>query len=328
MSNSDMNSMIEALKRTIERERKAKRYAESLLEGKTRELYESNQSIQEQLNQLNRTHKELKVAKNKLVESEKLASLGIMTAGIAHEINNPIGYVLANVTTMKDYVFSIKKLFQGVTELLEECPNEEIKSQLHEQLKKIKKEEDFDYLIEDISSLVNETIDGANRVKEIVHGLKVFSHMDESETQEVQINDCIDSTLKVVWNELKYKVEVHRSLGELETVECNTSQINQVLMNLFVNAGHAIEKKGNLWIETKMENGEILISVRDDGSGISKEHLKEIFNPFFTTKEVGSGTGLGLSISHGIIQKYGGTIEVESKEGEGTCFKIRLPSSQ
>ncbi len=323
-----MNSMIEALKRTIERERKAKRYAESLLEGKTRELYESNQSIQEQLNQLNRTHKELKVAKNKLVESEKLASLGIMTAGIAHEINNPIGYVLANVTTMKDYVFSIKKLFQGVTELLEECPNEEIKSQLHEQLKKIKKEEDFDYLIEDISSLVNETIDGANRVKEIVHGLKVFSHMDESETQEVQINDCIDSTLKVVWNELKYKVEVHRSLGELETVECNTSQINQVLMNLFVNAGHAIEKKGNLWIETKMENGEILISVRDDGSGISKEHLKEIFNPFFTTKEVGSGTGLGLSISHGIIQKYGGTIEVESKEGEGTCFKIRLPSSQ
>tara|TARA_Y100000590_G_scaffold436378_1_gene556878 strand:+ start:831 stop:1793 length:963 start_codon:yes stop_codon:yes gene_type:complete len=320
--------MIEALKRTIERERKAKRYAESLLEGKTRELYESNQSIQEQLNQLNRTHKELKVAKNKLVESEKLASLGIMTAGIAHEINNPIGYVLANVTTMKDYVFSIKKLFQGVTELLEECPNEEIKSQLHEQLKKIKKEEDFDYLIEDISSLVNETIDGANRVKEIVHGLKVFSHMDESETQEVQINDCIDSTLKVVWNELKYKVEVHRSLGELETVECNTSQINQVLMNLFVNAGHAIEKKGNLWIETKMENGEILISVRDDGSGISKEHLKEIFNPFFTTKEVGSGTGLGLSISHGIIQKYGGTIEVESKEGEGTCFKIRLPSSQ
>jgi two-component system NtrC family sensor kinase len=184
------------------------------------------------------------------------------------------------------------------------------------------------YIMEDVDSLLLESKDGTRRIQEIVQSLRSFSRIDDAgDLKEVNLNDCIESTLKIVWNELKYKCVVHRRLGDLPMLRCNPGHLNQVLMNLLVNAAQAMERQGEVIIETQATPEQVVIRISDTGSGIPPDVLPHIFNPFFTTKPVGQGTGLGLSISYNIIQKHNGTLDVQSSVGQGTTFTISLPLS-
>jgi two-component system NtrC family sensor kinase len=194
---------------------------------------------------------------------------------------------------------------------------------------RVKQEVDFPYLVEDIPNLLKESQDGLARVKRIVQDLKDFSHVDESNWQHANIEHGIDSTLNVVNNELKYKAEVVREYAGLPDVECMPSQLNQVFMNLLVNAAHAIDRKGTITVRTGINgDDEVWVEIQDSGKGIAPEHINRIFDPFFTTKPVGQGTGLGLSLSYGIVQKHHGRIEVKSEVGKGSVFRVCLPVRQ
>ena len=197
---------------------------------------------------------------------------------------------------------------------------------VQEQIELLKQEIDAAYLREDIGNLLSESLDGLQRVTRIVQDLKDFSHVDESERQWANLESGLESTLRVVWNELKYKAEVVKEYGATPQIECFPSQLNQVFMNLLINAVHSIEERGRITVRTGHENGTEWVEIEDTGKGIKPEHLGRIFEPFFTTKAVGKGTGLGLSLSYGIVQKHGGTIEVKSELGKGSVFKVVLPA--
>jgi signal transduction histidine kinase len=189
----------------------------------------------------------------------------------------------------------------------------------------LKEKIDLVYLREDVANLLSESVDGLQRVKRIVQDLKDFSHVDESEKQSANLEMGLDSTLNVIWNELKYKTEVVKDYAGIPNIICMPAQINQVFMNLLMNAGQAIEDKGKITIRTRQEGENVWVEVEDTGKGIKPEHLERIFDPFFTTKPVGKGTGLGLSLSYGIVQKHGGRIEVKSEVGNGSVFRVVLP---
>ena len=197
-----------------------------------------------------------------------------------------------------------------------------------ERMRAIKQEVDIGFLREDIRDLLDESGEGVSRVKKIVQDLKDFSRQDVAEWQLADLHKGLESTLNIVHNELKYKAEVVREFGELPDVECVPSQLNQVFMNLLVNAAHAIDQRGTITLRTGQEGEQVWVEVEDTGKGIAPEHLKRIFEPFFTTKPVGKGTGLGLSLSYGIVQKHGGRIEVDSVAGKGTRFRVWLPVRQ
>jgi signal transduction histidine kinase len=252
----------------------------------------------------------------------------MIAAGVAHEINNPLSFVLSNHDSMRIYFGLIKEIltqYEALEDLYLKGGN--IKEAM-QKIRELKRSENFDYILSDIESISEETKLGIYRMKEIVYGLKTFSRSDEAEASESDINDCIEVALRVVWNELKYKVTLEKDLKALPKITGFPGQLSQVFANLFVNAAHAIEDKGSLRVRTKCEGDFIEIVVEDTGKGIAAEHLKNIFTPFFTTKSVGRGTGLGLSISYGIIQKHSGTIDVESEVGQGTRFTIRIPTTQ
>ena len=267
---------------------------------------------------------ELKQMHAQLLQSEKMASIGSMAAGVAHEINNPIGYVFSNLGTLDRYVSDLLFILDDYAMLEKQCPADSAELTT---LVQHKKEKDLAFLREDIAALMNESRDGISRVKKIVQDLKDFSYKssDEEDWQVIDLHKCLDSTINLVWNELKYKCEMKREFGALPKVECLPSQLNQVLMNVLVNAGHAIETKGVVTVRTGMLDNFVWIAISDTGKGIAPENLSRIFDPFFTTKLVGQGTGLGLSLSYGIVQKHNGRIEVESEIGRGTTFRIWLP---
>ncbi len=264
---------------------------------------------------------------DQLIQSEKLAAIGQLAAGVAHEINNPVGYVKSNIGTLSEYVTTVKELLQQYYNLEEAIAggDETRQAEIRQRIVEIKKDEEFEYMLEDVDLLLEESIDGVERVKEIVQGLKSFARIDESQTKEANVNELIEITLKMVWNELKYKCNVEKDLKHVPLITCYPGQLNQVIMNLLVNAAQAIPGKGDISISTEACDGHVVIRIRDTGVGIPKEHIPRLFDPFFTTKQVGKGTGLGLSVSHGIVQKHNGTIEVESEVGKGTTFTIRLP---
>lgn len=254
---------------------------------------------------------ELAATQGKLLQSEKLAGIGQLAAGVAHEINNPVGFVKSNLSTLKDYNRQLLALLDtGRKQPLTDDDFARI---------------DYDYLREDIPVLLAESQDGLGRVQKIVADLKDFSRIDHAEMAAADLNAGIESTLNVVWNELKYKAEVVREFGELSPVTCIAAQINQVVMNLLVNAAHAIKTRGTITVRTAQVDDFVRIEVCDTGEGIAPEHLGRIFDPFFTTKPVGKGTGLGLSLSYDIVTKHGGRIEVDSTVGSGTCFRVFLP---
>ena len=272
-----------------------------------------------------------KKANAQLFQSEKMASIGQLAAGVAHEINNPTGFISSNLKTLTDYQNDLNNLIKHYRKLvtdLKETNRENLSSSIEKQLERIanlEEEADIDFILEDIMDLISDCKEGSARIKKIVIDLKDFAHPGEDKIQSTDINDGIETTLNVVWNELKYKATVNKELGTLPIVQCYPQQLNQVFMNLFVNAAQAIEKQGEISISTRADNGFVEIKIGDTGSGIDKKNLARIFDPFFTTKDVGKGTGLGLNVAYNIIKKHKGTIDVKSQVGKGTVFKIRLP---
>lgn len=282
--------------------------------------------------QLAIAYRKLKASQAQLVQSEKMASLGQMVAGVAHEINTPLGYVSNNVEIMREFGAQVRELVQAsgglVDALLSPDGNDvEVAGRLaaFEDLRSLV---DPDLLFADMDTLLSDTAFGLSQIGELVTGLKNFSRLDQSFTDNVSVNDCVNSALVIARNAIKNKVEVVRQLGEVPAVSCAPSQINQVLLNLFTNAAQAIEDKGRLFIRTWSDESRVFVSVQDTGKGIAPDNLKKIFDPFFTTKPVGEGTGLGLSICWQIIQQHGGRIQVASEPGKGTRFLITLPRQQ
>lgn len=273
---------------------------------------------------LEQANHRLQDAQGQLMQADKMASVGQLAAGVAHEINNPIGFVYSNLGSLEQYLNEIFALL-SVYEKAEASMADSMRAEVQ----KIKQQTDIAFLKEDVPTLMKESKDGITRVKRIVQDLKEFSHVDSSdEWKTVDLHNGLDSTLNIVNNEIKYHAEVHKEYGEISSVECLPSQINQVFMNLLVNAGHAIEGKGVITVRTGQQGEEVFVQVADSGKGISAENLKRIFDPFFTTKPVGKGTGLGLSLSYGIIKKHDGRIEVQSEVGKGTTFTVWLPVTQ
>jgi len=295
---------------------------ETKVTERTVELKQSN-------DELNKTLKDLKEAEAQLVESEKMASLGQLTAGIAHEINNPINFVTSNVRPLKRDVDMILDMLNRVEEIsLAEVSVDEKK----QQIKELKEDLDFDYLKEEISYLLNGITEGSNRTAEIVKGLRVFSRLDEDDLKLADINEGMDSTLVIVRNTLGTNIDIIKEYGNLPPIECYPGKLNQVFLNIITNGLQAIrarfkdEKGGMLTIATSVvDEDNIRISIRDNGVGMDENTKKKVFEPFFTTKDVGEGTGLGMSIVYNTINKHNGKIEFDSVVGEGTEFIITLP---
>ena len=264
----------------------------------------------------------LKETQGQLLQSEKLASIGQLAAGVAHEINNPISFVYSNLGTLQRYLTDLL----GLIAAYESAESNIADAVVIEQLQAMKKKADLVFLREDITALMSESRDGITRVKDIVQNLKDFSHADAGdEWHWATLQQGLDSTLNIVWNELKYKCEVVKEYAVIPDIECLPSQLNQVFMNMLVNAGHAIEERGTITIRTGTEQDQVWVEIEDTGKGIEPQNLKRIFDPFFTTKPVGTGTGLGLSLTYNIVQKHNGRLEVDSVVGQGTRFRIWLP---
>jgi signal transduction histidine kinase len=288
--------------------------------SRQKELLEmEKENVENKTRELEKTLTTLKQTQSHLVQSEKMASIGLLTAGIAHEINNPINFVSGNVNPLKRNFNDVKKLVGFYEHLLEQTNQREAAA---ERRKELNLEENFsesEHLLEGIE-------EGSRRTALIVKGLRNFSRLDTENMKRVNINDGIESTLPLIQNKLSEKnIEVIKSLGSIPEIEGYPGQLNQVFMNLLTNAIDAINVNGKIFITTWSEKNFAAISIRDTGKGMSEEVKQKIFDPFFTTKEVGKGTGLGLSISYGIIEKHKGKIEVKSESGKGTEFIILLP---
>ena len=275
---------------------------------------------------------ERKNIKAQLLQSEKMASVGQLAAGVAHEINNPTGFVSSNLKTLSEYLKDIngllreyKKLIADLKENTDADGGHPAISEHVERITALEEEVDIDFILNDIFELIEESREGTERIKNIVQDLKDFAHPGEDKPKFADINKNLDSTVNVVWNELRYKADVTKDYGDLPQVHCYPQMINQVFVNILVNAAQSIKERGEIKIKTRADNGYAEIKISDTGSGIPKENLSKIFDPFFTTKTVGSGTGLGMNVAYNIIKKHNGTIDVESTVGAGTTFTIRLP---
>jgi len=289
---------------------------------RTAELQAANASLEAEKLHQQELIKKLEEAQSQLLQSEKMASMGQLAAGVAHEINNPVGFVNSNLGTLQRYVNNLLRVLDAY-----EKTESSLAENVLQDLRELKKEIDTTYLREDISDLLTESLDGLQRVKRIVQDLKDFSHVDRAEMEWADLEKGLDSTLNVVWNELKYKAKITKEYGHPPSILCLPSQLNQVFMNLLVNAAHAIQTMGEITIRTGFDPQQVWVEIEDTGNGIPAENLARIFEPFFTTKPVGKGTGLGLSLSYGIVKKHHGRIEVTSEVGKGTKFTVTIPQS-
>jgi len=273
---------------------------------------EKSQELQSALETLQRMQ-------SALVQNEKMSAIGQLSAGVAHEINNPIAFVSSNLDILQDYVTDIHGYSEAIDQLL---VTQDLSLEKNNSLRADFK---IDSIMQDILILVQESKEGINRVTRIIESLRDFSHVDRAEIQPADINEGLEKTLKLVWNEIKYRAEVEREYGDLPLVSCRIGQINQVFLNLLVNAAQIIETDGLIRIKTTADEDNVYIYISDNGGGIPDEIQERIFQAFFTTKPVGSGTGLGLTISKSIIERHHGELTVESKEGIGTIFRVTLP---
>jgi signal transduction histidine kinase len=294
-------------------------HLEHLVDQRTAQFKQASEALQREID-------ERKQLESQLVQSEKLASLGQLAAGVAHEINNPIGFISSNLGTLDGYF----KQLQDMLDAYREAENAIGSSEVIEQLGKLRERVELDFLREDIPLLIKESKEGIGRVGQIVKDLKDFSRVDSNqEWQWTNLQQGIESTLNIVANELKYKADVVKEFQQLPDIECLPSQINQVIMNLIVNASQAIgPERGTITLRTGLEGETVSIEIADTGSGIEPDNLQKIFDPFYTTKPVGQGTGLGLSLSYGIVKKHQGDISVRSEVGVGTTFRVELPVRQ
>ena len=276
--------------------------------------------------ELARSEKRIEEARDQLLQSEKMASIGQLAAGVAHEINNPIGYVSSNLGSLEGYLKQVFEVIDAYGSAEHAIPDAAVLSRIAE----AKERAELEYVSEDVFALLRESREGILRVSKIVQDLKDFSRVgSEDEWSWAGLHEGLDSTINIVNNEIKYKAQLVREYGTLPEIECLPSQLNQVFMNLLVNAAHAIEEQGTITVRTGVRGAdEVWVEVSDTGRGIAPEHMNRIFDPFFTTKPIGKGTGLGLSLSYGIVHKHHGRIEVESAVGRGTTFRITLPVRQ
>lgn len=313
---------------------------ENSLEVMSRELGRRNSQLADQLaskqqimdkmvashSELLELNRQLDLTKSQLLQADKMASIGQLAAGVAHEINNPIGYIYSNFSTLQSYIEALFRMLHAYKNAEESITDPAVAGSLA----KLRRETEIEFLQEDIPLLMTQSKDGLERVRTIVQNLKDFSHVDAQQTWHwFNLHTGLDSTLNIVSNEIKYCADVVREYGEVPDIQCLSSQINQVAMNLIINAAHAIgQGRGTITIRTGTEGDRAWFSVTDTGCGIAPENLARIFDPFFTTKPVGKGTGLGLSVSYGIVQNHGGVIEVDSEVGRGTTFRVLLPVHQ
>lgn len=314
-------SELASYQRAYERERKARMESERLLEQKSRELYKNVVTLE-------KTVKTLKRTQEQLIQSEKMASIGQLVAGVAHEINNPVGFVLSNTKVAKDYfeAFLAMDLFV-MRQLLPKMDQALVRAYLEQ-----REQQDIGYLSDDVDGLMTDSVDGLHRIRDIVENLKTVSHPGSGEFETCDINQCIEHALKMVHNEIKYKLQVVKRFEQLPSIYAQSSQLQQVLINIFLNALQACADDGVLTLRTRCadKDGEhgVMVEIEDNGHGMPEKVKRRIFDPFYTTKTVGEGTGLGLSISFSIIQKHHGDISVDSAPGEGTVFCIFLPALQ
>lgn len=296
-------------------------HLETLVEDRTLALKKLNAQMKNEL-------EERQYLESQLLHIHKMESVGQLAAGVAHEINNPLGFVISNLTTMLQYFNTLKTIIYFQKDELDQTFNHPEQPELSKKwqaCQDVYTQQDLDYVVNDLSALLSETLEGSNRMKDIVQGLKRFSRIDDAMEVKANINECLESTLRIVWNEMKYKCQIVKNLTPVPDIVCFPGQLNQVFMNILMNAFHVVEEKAEIYIETKQDGDHLSILIQDNGHGIDPKHLSKIFEPFFSTKSIGQGTGLGLSISYGIIQKHGGQILVESELGVGTCFRILLP---
>jgi signal transduction histidine kinase len=311
-----------------------RKQAELRLQQQEEELRRHRAQLEEQVN--NRTEKllqatrELEERQVQLIQAEKLASIGQMAAGVAHEISSPVGYVMSNLGVLNQYISSLTPLLELQRELVGAggpLPPEE-REALLARLEAEWKRADVSSVLEDLPGLLEETMEGARRIKEIVQSLRMFAREDSGEPQLADLNEELESTLRMVWNQLKYKCTVERDFEPLPRLRCHPTQIGQVFANLLVNAAQAIERQGVIRIRTRQEGNEVVVRISDTGHGMTPETRARLFTPFFTTKPRGQGTGLGLSVSQSIIARHQGRIEVESEPGKGTTFTVALPLTE
>lgn len=264
---------------------------------------------------------ELQRLQAQIIHSEKMASLGQLAAGVAHELNNPAGFIYGNMDLLKDEM-------AGLGELLASYDQMDLPPATAQAVEAIKTRIGYDRLLEDLSSSIADCFEGAERIRDVVKNLRLFSRLDEAEFKQVDLHEGIESTLRLLSQYYSSgRLVVLRDFGELPPVSCYAAQLNQVWMNLLANAAQAIVGTGEVRIRTRLEGAWAVIEIIDSGSGIPAELSARIFDPFFTTKPVGEGTGLGLSISYGIIERHGGTIKVASTLGLGTTFTIHIPTA-
>jgi len=300
-------------------------HLETLVSQRTEELSLKQQQLTKLNEELNYRIADEVVQNRKkdqiLLHQDKMSSIGQLAAGVAHEINNPLAFIASNLGTLKGYVETLGRFYSFLLGLVEKnCSGEE----LH-MLREATLKQDIAFILEDIGPLIDESTEGADRVKRIVHDLKDFARMEDGNFELVDLNDCVRSTINIVRNEIKYVADLDLELGEIPPVSCSRHQISQVIINLLVNAAHSIRNHGSIVVSSYLEGGHVVLKVSDTGHGMPEDVRKRVFDPFFTTKEVGEGTGLGLSISYSIVKKHGGDITVESCEGEGSVFIVKLP---
>ncbi len=263
----------------------------------------------------------LQQMQGQIIQQEKMASIGQLAAGVAHEINNPMGFITSNLTSLGKYATRLDEYIAALLQSLGSCPHHPGMAEIDALRQKLK----VDYIISDVCELVSESLEGANRVRRIVQNLKSFSRLDQTECCSTNLNEALETTINIAWNELKYIATLERDFGDIQDVVCYPQQLNQVFLNLLVNAAQAMETQGKIIVRTWGDGDSVFVSVADTGKGMPEAVKQRIFEPFFTTKEAGKGTGLGLSISADIVRKHGGKMTVESQVGVGTTFTVMLP---
>jgi signal transduction histidine kinase len=326
------NINLQAKNNEIEAQRKKLEKLSNSLREKNDELSQQNEEImvqkdhlvllnnelEKQKSELNNTLKDLTQAQTKLVQSEKMASLGQLTAGVAHELNNPLNFISSSIAPLQRNMVDLLKLLNKYESLLDEKNLSGVVSEMKEEM-------DVEFVIKETTNLLKGIREGAFRSEHIVKDLRTFSRMDENEFKGVNVHEGIDSTLLLLHHKMNSRITVHKKYGDLPPLECLPGKLNQVFMNIISNSILAIQDKGDIYIETSVVENKARIAIRDTGTGMSRDTMEHIFEPFFSTRAVGKGTGLGLSISFSIIEEHHGTIEVTSEPGQGSEFVIMVP---
>lgn len=302
----------------------------ALVAERTRELHlelavrhQTEDELKQNIAALKTLNQNLEETQNQLLQSAKLAAIGQLAAGVAHEINNPLSFVRSNFNALSQYVNELLAIDEAYGEIEGQYGTQfpEAFARIHQ----IKNEAEHGFIVSDLRQLINESRDGLERVNVIVQEIKDFSRIGETNWQWADLLQGLDSTLKIALNDVKYNVIIDRQFSKLPDIRCIPSQVNQVFMNLLLNAAQSIQEHGHIIIRTGVDGDQVWVDIQDDGCGIEAKDINRIFDPFFTTKQTGEGTGLGLSIAWGIVQRHKGTIKVNSEPGKGTTFRVILP---